>query len=108
MAASASLVRHSQATMATDPLDDYCFPGVMHAGVVCKQKFGLSSAGTPRAHHELDGWVHTEAHDAFDLAQRSRQKVNPIGLSEGSCNQGARMDPAILIALMMRRPRAPQ
>ncbi|CAJ1377871.1 unnamed protein product [Effrenium voratum] len=50
--------RHSQATMATDPLDDYCFPG------------------TPRAHHELDGWVHTEAHDAFDLAQCSNGPCN--------------------------------
>lgn len=39
--------RHGQ--LVTAVLDEYCFPG------------------TPRAHHELDGWVHTDAHDAFDL-----------------------------------------
>lgn len=37
-------------TEATRALDDYCYPG------------------TPRAHHELDGYVHTGAHDAFDLS----------------------------------------
>eukprot|EP00930_Biecheleria_cincta_P070208 TRINITY_DN57857_c0_g1_i1.p1 TRINITY_DN57857_c0_g1~~TRINITY_DN57857_c0_g1_i1.p1 ORF type:complete len:681 (+),score=103.35 TRINITY_DN57857_c0_g1_i1:156-2045(+) len=28
--------------------------------------------GTPRAHHELDGFVHTDYHDAFDRASLSR------------------------------------
>eukprot|EP00913_Durusdinium_trenchii_P031786 g29770.t1 len=43
--------RHAQAgfDMSTS-LDEYCFPG------------------TPRAHHELDGYVHTDPHDAFDLS----------------------------------------
>ena len=27
----------------------------------------LELRGTPKAHHELDGWVHTDAHDAFHL-----------------------------------------
>ncbi|CAE7174733.1 gerT [Symbiodinium pilosum] len=37
-------------TQEVQALDDYCYPG------------------TPRAHHELDGYVHTDPHDAFDLS----------------------------------------
>eukprot|EP00435_Cladocopium_sp_Y103_P061861 s268_g23.t1 len=43
-----AMTRHGQGDMHA-VLDEYCRPG------------------TPTAHHELDGWVHTDAHDAFDL-----------------------------------------
>ena len=76
-------VRHGQGDMRA-VLDEYCRPGLCKSRLKNFEGIGISPSlmtdmlelgGTPTAHHELDGWVHTDAHDAFDLM--------PLGCLEG-------------------------
>ncbi|CAL1138991.1 unnamed protein product [Cladocopium goreaui] len=66
-----AMTRHGQGDMRA-VLDEYCHPG------------------TPKAHHELDGWVHTDAHDAFHLMNvkpHSRSMASSEDFGESSVEE---------------------